>query len=390
MKITFATALGALVLLWPVQSFAALPTTLQQCDELTNFVFGADGRPGTIRLFVREFQRPVQQWDETHWQQATDALKACAQLYTRQGMRFEGEQLFDRGQRDLAEQRNTLLSDARQTPDPTQQEELAERARRKEREIRQEVAARKKREAEAEELKRQPHVALALARDAGPAIPCPDLFNAAAGQIKAVGFFEKRLSVPASQWNAAHWRAAFSRVNSCYRDDLPEQGNLWADVARGQLLERYAGVAGLTAEDLRAVNFAVADALESAYRARLTAQKGVDNERLIADFRVFQKGFRPDSLAQCYADIKAKLPDPRSFAPDSYRLIDPTVGGGSLKMLQAEQLKMFGINPFPANGRPLFVTVRLRAKNEYGAYEWAETDCVYYVDNGQVRYHRLP
>ncbi len=390
MKITFATAVGALALLMPVQSFAALPRTPQQCDELTNFVFQVDGRQGTLAFFVREFQRTPQEWDAAHWQQASDALKTCAQVYARQGMAFEGEQVLERGQRALADYRDDTQSAARQVVDVAAQRDAAERARRKEAEIRQEVAAKKKREAEAEEVKLQPHVALALARDAGSAIQCPDLFNATAGQTKAVGFFEKRLSVPASQWRPAHWRSAFSQVNSCHIDDLPEQGNLWADVARRQLLERYARVAGLSVEDLRSVNFTVANALETAYRARLNAEQGVDNERLIADFRILQKSFRAEWLTQCYADIKAKLPDPRSFTPDSYRLIDPTLGGGSLKMAFAEYLKMFGVNPFPANGRPLFATVRFRAKNQYGAYEWAETDCVYYIDNGQVRYHRLP
>lgn len=372
------------------QANAAPRATPQQCDELTNFVFQVDGRQGTLAFFVREFQRPPQEWDATDWQQASDTLKACAQVYARQGMAFEGEQVLERGQRALADYRDDTHSAARQAADMAAQQDAAERARRKEAEIRQEVAAKKKREAEAEEVKLQPHVALALARDAAPPIQCADLFNAAAGQTKAVGFFEKRLGHPAAQWSPAYWRSAFSQVNACHRDDLPEQGNLWADVARRQLLERYATVAGLSVEDLRSVNFMVANALETAYRTRLTAQKGVDNERLIADFRVLQKSFHPDALAPCYADIKAKLPDPRSFAPDSYRLIDPTVGGGSLKMFQAEYLKMLGVNPFPANGRPLFVTVRLRAKNQYGAYEWAETDCVYYVDNGQVRYHRVP
>lgn len=58
-------------------------------------------------------------------------------------------------------------------------------------------------------------------------------------------------------------------------------------------------------------------------------------------------------------------------------------------MLQMDMMKLFLVNLQPPNERPLFVRVRFRAKNQYGAYQLDQRECVYYVDKAQVHFHRV-
>lgn len=339
----------------PLPAQAGIQAPMFLCERFKNAVEGTDPATDTLRFLADQLQRPPERWTADDWIDVDRFIRTCG------GYSWEA--------RD------------------------GKRTNFREQALKEVEAYQKARSAAAEQKVIDVKLPLMLpGKDAVPAsgLSCPDLFRATLSDVQAIGFFEQKFSLPTTRWTEAQWRSAFTGVHFCRRADLPEDVNGYAGRARYQLIERHMALDGQPPTMTKAVIWAVDQAYVKADQEKLLAERGQNNARLIEDFAVFKQSFRPQWLEHCYAAIKAGLDDPRSFKADPYyNLIDPATGGGTLTMLQLDMMKLFQVNLQPPNERPFFVLVRFRAKNRYGAYQLDQRECVYYVDKGQVYFHRV-
>lgn len=348
-------SLALLLIGAPLPAQAGIQAPMFLCERFKNAVERIDPATDTLRFLADQLQRPPERWTADDWRDVDQFIDTCA------GYSWGA---WTGRRTNFAEKARKEVADYQQ----------ARRAA-----VTQKVIDAK--------------LPLILPGKSAPppsALSCPLMQRAAVSQAEATGYFEQQFSLPTERWTEAHWKSAFAGVHSCRRADLPEEANRVAGRARDQLIERYMVLDGQPPTMTKALIFAVDRAYQKADQEKHLAERGQNNARLVEDFAVFEKGFRPEWLEHCYAAIKAGLDDPRSFKADPYyNLIDPAKGGGTLTMLQLDMMKLFQVNLQPPNERPLFVLVRFRAKNRYGAYQLDQRECVYYVDKGQVYFHRV-
>lgn len=346
-------ALFAPLVLTALPAKAGIPAPMFLCERFKNVVERVDPATDTLRFLAEQLQRPPERWTADDWRDVNQFIDTCAGYSWRA---WTGRQA------NFAAQARKEVEDYQQA---------------------------RRRGAEQKVI----DVKLPLMLPSKEAVPpsgisCPDLFWAALSDVQATGFFERKFAVPTARWTEAQWRTAFAGVHFCRRSDLPEDVNGYAGRAREQLIERHMVQDGQSPAMTKAVIRAIDQAYAKADQEKLLADRGQNNARIVEDFAAFKKGFRPQWLEPCYTALKAGLDDPGSFRADAYyELVDPANGGGTLTMLQMDMMKLFQVNVQPPNERPLFVRVRFRAKNQYGAYQLDQRQCVYYVDKGQAYFH---